>query len=186
MLYHVPTSIGGSPRSRGCCARRAARRGDEQQHAISRSSGLGRTGQDAARAVTSSSRGRRGAAGVGTSVASTRRSTSISPMTFPDADAVRGYVASSIAHKQLATNVPDAAVGLIRATRRVTVFRGGEGRDPARRADRAQAKRRGARRGRAGRARSSPTRATKCPTTRWPRGAWPSTSAASRTPRPSR
>ena len=45
----------------------------------------------------------------------------ISPMSFPDAEAVRGYVASSIAHKQLATNVPDLPDGLA-VTRRCSVF----------------------------------------------------------------
>jgi hypothetical protein len=44
----------------------------------------------------------------------------VSPIEF-DADGVRGYVGSSIAHKHLADQVPDLAEPLI-ATRRCTVF----------------------------------------------------------------
>jgi hypothetical protein len=44
-----------------------------------------------------------------------------SPLEFPDADAVRGYVASSIAHKHLAALVPELPGPLV-ATRRGTVF----------------------------------------------------------------
>jgi SAM-dependent methyltransferase len=44
-----------------------------------------------------------------------------SPLTFPDAAAVRGYVESSIAHKHLAERVPKLAGPLV-ATRRGTVF----------------------------------------------------------------
>jgi SAM-dependent methyltransferase len=44
-----------------------------------------------------------------------------SAVTFPDADAVRGYVASSIAHKHLADRVPELSAPLV-ATRRSTVF----------------------------------------------------------------
>jgi SAM-dependent methyltransferase len=44
-----------------------------------------------------------------------------SRLTFPDSDAVRGYVASSIAHRHLADRVPDLAEPLV-ATRRGTVF----------------------------------------------------------------
>jgi SAM-dependent methyltransferase len=44
-----------------------------------------------------------------------------SPLTFDDAEAVRGYVASSIAHKHLAERVPDLEGPLV-ATRRGTVF----------------------------------------------------------------
>lgn len=44
-----------------------------------------------------------------------------SPLTFPDAAAVRGYVASSIAHKHLAARVPDFE-GSFLATRRGAVF----------------------------------------------------------------
>jgi SAM-dependent methyltransferase len=44
-----------------------------------------------------------------------------SPLEFPDAEAVRGYVASSIAHKHLAARVPDLP-GAFVATRRGTVF----------------------------------------------------------------
>ncbi len=44
-----------------------------------------------------------------------------STMTFADADAVRGYVASSIAHKHLAAVVPDAMPPLA-TTRRNTIF----------------------------------------------------------------
>jgi SAM-dependent methyltransferase len=44
-----------------------------------------------------------------------------SPLTFPDAEAVGGYVASSIAHKHLADRVPKLDGPLV-ATRRGTVF----------------------------------------------------------------
>jgi SAM-dependent methyltransferase len=44
-----------------------------------------------------------------------------SPLEFPDAEAVRGYVASSIAHKHLAERVPELPGPLV-ATRRGTVF----------------------------------------------------------------
>jgi len=44
-----------------------------------------------------------------------------SPLTFDDAEAVRGYVASSIAHKHLAERVPELERPLL-ATRRGTVF----------------------------------------------------------------
>lgn len=44
-----------------------------------------------------------------------------SPLTFDDAEAVRGYVASSIAHKHLAERVPELEGPLV-ATRRGTVF----------------------------------------------------------------
>jgi SAM-dependent methyltransferase len=44
-----------------------------------------------------------------------------SPLEFPDADAVRGYVASSIAHKHLAERVPEFDGPLV-ATRRGTIF----------------------------------------------------------------
>jgi SAM-dependent methyltransferase len=44
-----------------------------------------------------------------------------SAVTFPDAEAVRGYVASSIAHKYLADRVPELPAPLV-ATRRSTVF----------------------------------------------------------------
>ena len=44
-----------------------------------------------------------------------------SPLTFDDAKAVRGYVASSIAHKHLAERVPELEGPLV-ATRRGTVF----------------------------------------------------------------
>ena len=44
-----------------------------------------------------------------------------SPLTFADADAVRGYVASSIAHKHLAERVPELDGPLV-ATRRGTIF----------------------------------------------------------------
>lgn len=44
-----------------------------------------------------------------------------SAMTFQDASAVRGYVASSIAHKHLAEKVPETTMPLV-ATRRGTVF----------------------------------------------------------------
>jgi SAM-dependent methyltransferase len=44
-----------------------------------------------------------------------------SPVEFPDTEAVRGYVASSIAHKHLAERVPELAGPLV-ATRRGTVF----------------------------------------------------------------
>lgn len=44
-----------------------------------------------------------------------------SPLEFPDAEAVRGYVASSIAHKHLAERVPELPGPLV-ATRRGTIF----------------------------------------------------------------
>jgi SAM-dependent methyltransferase len=44
-----------------------------------------------------------------------------SPVSFPDSDAVRGYVSSSIAHKHLAERVPELSAPLV-ATRRGTVF----------------------------------------------------------------
>jgi SAM-dependent methyltransferase len=44
-----------------------------------------------------------------------------SAVTFPDAEAVRGYVGSSIAHKHLADRVPELPAPLV-ATRRGTVF----------------------------------------------------------------
>jgi SAM-dependent methyltransferase len=44
-----------------------------------------------------------------------------STVTFQDADAARGYVASSIAHKHLAERVP-ADMGPLAATRRNSVF----------------------------------------------------------------
>jgi SAM-dependent methyltransferase len=53
--------------------------------------------------------------------ASVERTDVESPLTFPDADAVRGYVASSIAHKHLADRVPELDGPLV-ATRRGTVF----------------------------------------------------------------
>ena len=53
--------------------------------------------------------------------AAVRRTDVESPLTFPDADAVRGYVASSIAHKHLADRVPELEEPLV-ATRRGTVF----------------------------------------------------------------
>jgi SAM-dependent methyltransferase len=53
--------------------------------------------------------------------ASVRRRDLESPLSFPDADAVRGYVESSIAHKHLAARVPELAQPLV-ATRRGTVF----------------------------------------------------------------
>jgi SAM-dependent methyltransferase len=43
------------------------------------------------------------------------------PVTFPDTDAVRGYVASSVAHKHLADRVPELSGPLV-ATRRNTIF----------------------------------------------------------------
>ena len=43
------------------------------------------------------------------------------PVEFPDADAVRGYIASSVAHKHLAETVPDFAGPLI-ATRVNAIF----------------------------------------------------------------
>lgn len=45
----------------------------------------------------------------------------VGPVTFPDTDAVRGYVASSIAHKHLADRVPELSAPLV-ATRRNTIF----------------------------------------------------------------
>jgi SAM-dependent methyltransferase len=45
----------------------------------------------------------------------------VSPMTFEDTDAVRGYVASSVAHKHLAENVPELDGPLV-ATRRCAIF----------------------------------------------------------------
>jgi len=45
----------------------------------------------------------------------------VSPMTFADTEAARGYVASSIAHKHLAARVPELSGGLV-ATRRCSVF----------------------------------------------------------------
>jgi SAM-dependent methyltransferase len=45
----------------------------------------------------------------------------VGTVTFPDADAVRGYVASSVAHKHLAEAVPELDGPLV-ATRRNTVF----------------------------------------------------------------
>lgn len=44
-----------------------------------------------------------------------------SPMTFRDAAAVRGYIASSVAHKDLAQRVPELSEPLA-ATRRGTIF----------------------------------------------------------------
>ncbi len=44
-----------------------------------------------------------------------------STMTFADATAVRGYVASLVAHKHLAVRVPELAGPLV-ATRRNSVF----------------------------------------------------------------
>ena len=44
-----------------------------------------------------------------------------SPVTFQDASAVRGYIASSIAHKHLSERVPELTTPLV-ATRRGTVF----------------------------------------------------------------
>jgi len=53
--------------------------------------------------------------------ASVRRTDLESPLSFPDTDAVRGYVESSIAHKHLVEWVPELAQPLV-ATRRGTVF----------------------------------------------------------------
>jgi SAM-dependent methyltransferase len=50
-----------------------------------------------------------------------RRTDVESPLEFPDAEAVRGYVASSIGHKHLADRVPELDGPLV-ATRRGTVF----------------------------------------------------------------
>ena len=43
------------------------------------------------------------------------------PVVFPDADAVRGYVASSVAHKHLAERVPELE-GPLTATRVNAIF----------------------------------------------------------------
>lgn len=53
--------------------------------------------------------------------ASVQRADLDSPLEFPDTDAVRGYVESSIAHKHLAERVPELTSPLT-ATRRSTVF----------------------------------------------------------------
>jgi SAM-dependent methyltransferase len=45
----------------------------------------------------------------------------VGTVTFPDTDAVRGYVASSVVHKHLAESVPELSGPLI-ATRRNTIF----------------------------------------------------------------
>lgn len=50
-----------------------------------------------------------------------RRTDHESSLVFPDTDAVRGYVESSIAHKHLAERVPELAQPLV-VTRRGTVF----------------------------------------------------------------
>lgn len=53
--------------------------------------------------------------------ASVRRTDLESPLSFPDTDAVRGYVQSSIAHKHLVERVPELTQPLV-ATRRGTIF----------------------------------------------------------------
>jgi len=53
--------------------------------------------------------------------ADVRRTDVESRLTFPDANAVRGYVSASIAHKHLAARVPDFAGSFV-ATRRSTIF----------------------------------------------------------------
>jgi SAM-dependent methyltransferase len=53
--------------------------------------------------------------------ASVRRTDIEDPVTFRDTEAIRGYVASSIAHKHLAERVPKLSEPLV-ATRRNTIF----------------------------------------------------------------
>jgi len=53
--------------------------------------------------------------------ASIERRDVVSSVTFPDSDAVRGYVASSVVHKHLADSVPELPGPLV-ATRHNTIF----------------------------------------------------------------